>query len=252
MSVVLITGASSGIGQSTAVEVARQGTGVLLTYRGNPEGAEETVAQVEALGGTAVALPLDTGRLEAFPAFVDQVDRVLRDTWQTDRLNGLVNNAGLSRSAPVTETTEAVFDELLDALFKGPYFLTQALLPRLTDGGAIVNVGSTAAHPGGISPGFSAYGSVKGAVEVWTRYLAKELGPRGIRVNSVAPGPTRTRLGDDGFARYPELIAPLAANTALGRIGEGADVGRVIAFLLSEGGGWITGQDVTASGGFGL
>ncbi|WP_369138190.1 SDR family NAD(P)-dependent oxidoreductase [Modestobacter versicolor] len=211
-----------------------------------------TVAAVEALGGTAVALPLDTGRLETFPDFVAQVDRALSDTWRTGTLTGLVNNAGLSRSAPVTETTEAVFDELLDALFKGPYFLTQALLPRLADGGAIVNVGSTSAHPGGISSGYSVYGAAKGAVEVWTRYLAKELGPRGIRVNSVAPGPTRTRLGDDGFDRYPELVAPLAASTALGRIGEGADVGRVIAFLLSEGGSWITGEDVTASGGFGL
>ena len=252
MSIVLITGASSGIGQSTAVEVARQGAGVVLTYRGNPEGAQQTVAEVARLGGTAVALPLDTGRLDTFPAFVTQVRRVLTDTWQATTLTGLVNNAGLSRAAAFEDTTEAVFDELGDALFKGPYFLTQALLPLLADGASVVNVGSTATRVPGMSAGYSAYGAAKGAVEVWTRYLAKELGPRRIRVNSVAPGPTRTRLGDDGFARHPELIAPLAERTALGRIGEGADVGAVIAFLLSEGSGWVTGQEVEVSGGYGI
>ena len=252
MSIVLITGASSGIGRSTAVEVARQGAGVVLTYRGNPEGAQETVAEISRLGGTAVPLPLDTGRIDTFPAFVEDVRRALTDTWRAATLTGLVNNAGLSRTAAYEETTEAVFDELVAALFKGPYFLTQALLPRLADGSSIVNVGSTSTRVPGMSAGYSAYGAAKGAVEVWSRYLAKELGPRRIRVNSVAPGPTRTRLGDDGFARIPELVAPLAERTALGRIGEGTDVGTVIAFLLSDGAGWVTGQDIEISGGYGI
>lgn len=252
MSVVLVTGASSGIGQSTAVAVARQGSGVVLTYRSNPAGAQETVAQIEALGGTAVALPLDVGRPDTFPAFVDELTRTLRGTWPGSSLTGLVNNAGLSRSAPFGEMPEADFDELVDALFKGPYFLTQALLPLLADGGSVVNTTSNSAGSSGLSAGYSAYGAVKGAVVVWTRYLAKELGARGIRANSVAPGPTRTRLGDDGFARYPELIAPLAERTVLGRIGEGDDIGNVIAFLLSDQAGWVTGQDIEVSGGFGL
>lgn len=252
MSVVLVTGASSGIGRSTAAILARQGNGVVLTYRHNPAGAQEAVTQIQALGGAAVAVPLDVGRPESFPAFVDELSRVLRDTWSDGWLTGLVNNAGLSRSAPFGAMPQGDFDELVDALFKGPYLLTQALLPLLADGASIVNTTSNAAAPSGLSPGYSAYGAVKGAVVVWTRYLAKELGARGIRANSVAPGPTRTRLGDDGFARYPELIAPLAERTVLGRIGEGDDIGEVIAFLLSDQAAWVTGQDIEVSGGFGL
>ena len=250
--VAVITGASSGIGQSAAVEVARGGAGVLLTYRGNPEGAEKTVQQVEEVGGTAVALPLDTARTETFPAFTEQVTRALHDTWRSGTVTGLVNNAGLSRAALFPDTTEAVVDELADVLFKGPFFLTQALLPLLADGAGIVNVSSSSTRPSGMTPGFSAYAAFKGALVVWSRYLAKELGTRGIRVNTVSPGPTRTRLGGDAFAEHPELIEPLAARTTLGRIGEGADIGRVIAFLLSEDAGWITGQDVDVSGGYDL
>ena len=250
--IALITGASSGIGQGAALEIARQGAGVVLTYRGNPDGAEKTVQQIEEFGGTAVALCLDTARTETFPTFTEQVARVLQDTWRSRALTGLVNNAGSSRPALFADTSEAVVDELGDVLFKGPFFLTQALLPLLADGASIVNVSSSSTRPFGMTPGFSAYAAFKGAVVVWSRYLAKELGGRGIRVNTVAPGPTRTRLGGDAFARHPELIAPLAENTALGRIGEGADVGKVIAFLLSEQSGWITGQDIDVSGGYDL
>jgi NAD(P)-dependent dehydrogenase (short-subunit alcohol dehydrogenase family) len=252
MPTVLVTGASSGIGQSTAIELARRGTDVLLTYRGNPAGAQQTVAEVQAVGATGVALELDASRIDTFPAFVSDVSRILRDQFDTDTLDGLVNNAGLSYAAMFDQMGVPAFDQLVDTLFKGPYFLTQALLPLLADGGAIVNTTSSSTNPFDLSVGYSAYGSVKGAVVVWTRYLAKELSTRRIRVNSVSPGPTRTRLGDDGFAKYPELIAPLADRTALGRIGEGVDVGKVIAFLLSDDSGWITAQDIEASGGFNL
>lgn len=252
MSTVLVTGASSGIGQSTAVELARRGTNVIFTYRGNAAGAEQTAAAIQALGVAVVALELDTGQLDTFPAFVHDVQTVLRDRFGADKLDGLVNNAGLSHAAMFDQMEESAFDQLVDTLFKGPYFLTQGLLPLLADGAAIVNTTSSSTNPFDLTPGYSAYGSVKGAVVVWTRYLAKELSARRIRVNSVSPGPTRTRLGDDGFAKFPELIGPLAERTALGRIGEGDDVGKVIAFLLAEDSGWITGQDIEASGGFNL
>jgi NAD(P)-dependent dehydrogenase (short-subunit alcohol dehydrogenase family) len=150
------------------------------------------------------------------------------------------------------DMTEEAFDQLYRALLKGPYFLTQKLLPLLTDGGAIVNTSSNSAMSAGLTPGYSAYATMKGGLMVLTRYLAKELSVRGIRVNSVAPGPTRTGLGDDAFARMPEVIPPLAARTALGRIGEADDIGRLIAALLSDEGAWVTAQNIEASGGFNL
>lgn len=253
MGITLITGASSGIGQGAAVEVARRGSGVIVTYSSRRERALQTVEQVEQVGGTAVALPLDTGRAETFPDFVAQVRQVLAETWDERGLTGLVNNAGFAHPALVEDTTEDQLDSLYRVLLKGPYLLTQALLPLLADGGAIVNTTSTAAsHRLGLEPGYSAYAAMKGGLVVMTRYLAKELAPRGIRVNSVAPGATRTSLGGDAFAAHPEVIEPLAARTALGRIGESQDVGRVIAFLLSKEAAWVTGQDVEASGGFNL
>ncbi len=252
MSTILVTGASSGIGQSAAIEIAKRGANVILTYRGNPDGARRTVAEIEALGAKAVALKFDASRIDTFPAFVDDVRRVLREQFGTERLGGLVNNAGLSHAALFEQMAEPDFDQLVDTLFKGPYFLTQGVLPLLADGTSIVNTTSSSTNAFDMTPGYSAYASVKGAVVVWTRYLAKELSARRIRVNSVSPGPTRTRLGDDGFAKYPELIAPLAERTALGRIGESDDVGKVIAFLLSDDSGWVTAQDIEASGGFNL
>ncbi|WP_199510724.1 SDR family NAD(P)-dependent oxidoreductase [Nucisporomicrobium flavum] len=202
MQIVIVTGASSGIGRSVAVQAARRGTGVILTYNGNERGARETVAAIEADGGTAVALRLDVGRSETFPAFRDEVAGALRDTWRRDSFDHLVNNAGFGRSAPFEDTTEEMFDELMRALLRGPYFLTRALLPLLADGGAIVNVASNAASRSGMEAGYSAYGTMKGGLVVLSRYLAKELSPRGIRVNSVSPGSTRTRIGGDAFARH--------------------------------------------------
>ena len=253
MSITLVTGASSGIGQSVAVETARRGSGVVVTYNAHPDRIGATLEQIETLGGTGVALPLDLSRAETFPAFVDDLRRVLADTWPGQPLTGLVNNAGLSRAALASDTTPEQFDELYSVLLRGPYFLTQALLPVLADGGAVVNTTSTAAsHHQGLEPGYSAYATMKGGLVVMTRYLAKELASRGIRVNSVSPGVTRTSLGGDAFERFPEIVAPLAAKVALGRIGEPADVGRVIAFLLSPDAAWMTAQDVEVSGGFNL
>ncbi len=204
-------------------------------------------------GGSAVALPLDIGAAEGFPAFRAAVTEVLGDRWQRDQFDFLVNNAGLGHGAtPFADTTPDTFDLLTRVLLKGPFFLTQELLPLLAGNGAIVNVASGSALPTSVEAGYSAYAALKGGLVVLTRYLAKELSDRGIRVNSVLPGATRTRIAGDSFTRYPEAVPLMAAKAALGRIGEPDDIGRAIAMLLSADAGWITAQEIEVSGGFNL
>jgi NAD(P)-dependent dehydrogenase (short-subunit alcohol dehydrogenase family) len=250
MQVAIVTGGSSGIGQSAAIQLAERGTGVILTYNNNQPRALETVGMIEENGGTAAALPLDLGKTQTFPAFRESVVAALRDTWHRDTFDFLVNNAGFGQMAMFEDTTEELFDRFTRVLLKGPYFLTQALLPLMADGGAVVNTTSNSARS--VEPGYSAYATMKGGLAVMTRYMAKEFSGRGIRVNAIAPGPTRTRLADNGFERYPEVIPPLVARTALGRLGEPDDVGAAIAALLSADGRWITAQNIEVSGGFNL
>jgi NAD(P)-dependent dehydrogenase (short-subunit alcohol dehydrogenase family) len=252
MSIAIVTGASSGIGQSAAIQLAARGFGVILTYNGNGDGASETVATIEGAGGTAVALRLDTGRSETFAEFTDDVKNALAETWSASTFTTLVNNAGFGESSPFETTSEDMFDRLYRVNFKGPYFLTQHLLPLLKDGGSVITTASNSSMPSGIEPGYSAYGSMKGAIPVLTTYLAKELSVRGIRVNAIAPGATRTRLGGDAFAKYPEAVQMMADRTLLGRIGEPDDIGKVVAFLASDDGAWITGQTIEVAGGYGL
>ncbi|MFD8915540.1 SDR family NAD(P)-dependent oxidoreductase [Streptomyces sp. NPDC059575] len=252
MQVAIVTGASSGIGRGAAVEIAKRGIGVILTYGRNRQGGLDTVAAVEKEGGTAVALPLDLGASGTFDAFRDTVAGVLRDTWQRDTFDHLVNNAGLAQSALIEDMTEDTFDLLTRVLLKGPYFLTQKLVPLMADGGAIVNTSSSSATAASPEPGYSAYAALKGGIDVLTRYMAKEFAPRGIRVNAVSPGPTRTRLGDDGFTRFPEVVPALAARTAFGRVGEPEDVGALIATLVSDESRWVTAQNIEVSGGYDL
>jgi NAD(P)-dependent dehydrogenase (short-subunit alcohol dehydrogenase family) len=226
---------------------------VILTYNSNPEGAQETVATIEERGGRAVALQLDVGNSETFDAFAQRVAAELTDGWQRTSFDYLVNNAGFGQTSMFADTTEELYDRFHRVILKGPYFLTQKLLPLLADGGAIVNTTSNSALPTGMEPGYSAYASMKGGLTVLTRCMAKELSARGIRVNSVAPGPTRTRMiSDDVVARFPDVIASLVDRTALGRLGDGDDIGKVIAALLSDECGWITGENIEASGGFNL
>jgi NAD(P)-dependent dehydrogenase (short-subunit alcohol dehydrogenase family) len=251
MQIAIVTGASSGIGRSAAVHLAARGSGVILTYRGNEAGARDAVAEIGKAGGTAVALPLDVGDTSGFPAFRDAVARTLRDTWQRDTFDALVNNAGVGGMGTMfADTTEEDFDRFHRVLLKGPYFLTQTLLPLLADHGAIVNVSSSSTS--GAEPGYSAYAAMKGGLTVLSRYLAKELSVRGIRVNTVSPGSTRTRIAGDAFSRYPEVIPAIAARTALGRVGEPDDIGVVIAMLVGPESRWITAQDVEVSGGYDL
>ena len=208
---------------------------------------------IEKEGGTAVALPLDVGRTETFPAFREAVVAALRDTWQRDTFDFLVNNAGFGEMAMFEDTTEELFDRLMRVLLKGPYFLTQALLPLLADGGAVVNTSSNSALPHVTEPGYSAYATMKGGLIVLTRYLAKELSaarhPRQRRRPRLHPHPARRTTR---FERFPEVIPALAAKTALGRVGEPDDIGMVIATLLTDEGRWITAQNIEVSGGYNL
>ncbi|MEU8952030.1 SDR family oxidoreductase [Streptomyces sp. NPDC048489] len=249
MKVAVVTGASSGIGQSAAIQIAKRGSGVILTYNSNELDAKETVRRIEQAGGTAVALHLDLGDTSGFVAFRAAVADALRVTFQRDSFDQLVNNAGFAGMAMIEDVQEQDFDRMTVGLFKGPFFLTQALLPLITDGGAIVNLSSNSAQPHTTAPGYSVYAALKGAVVVLSRYMAKEFSSRGIRVNSVAPGATVTRFADDAFAKNPEIIPELAKSFALGRVGEPDDIGMAIAMLVSEEGRWITGQDIEVSGG---
>lgn len=249
MKIALITGASAGIGQATAIELARQGIGVITTYRSHHAEIEETVGAIESAGGSAVALPLDLDDIAGLDAFVASVVSTLAEKWSAARLDYLVNNAGAGGGAPFATITEDSYDRFHRILFKGPYFLTQKLLPVLADGGAIVNTGSSSALANRVSAGYSAYAALKGALHTVTPYWAKELAERGIRVNAIAPGTTRTRIADDAFTKMPELVAEVARGVALGRIGEPEDAARVISFLLSDAAAWMTGQVLEVSGG---
>ncbi len=248
--IALVTGASRGLGRNTVLSIARRGGDVVLTYRDRREDAEAAVAEIAALGRNAVAFQLDTGDVASFAAFADRLRTALRRTWNRDTFDHLVNNAGQGIYAPIAQTTEAQFDELVDVHFKGVYFLTQTLLPLIADGGRIVNLSSGLTRTS--FPGYAAYAAVKGAVEVLTRYMAKEWGERGIAVNTVAPGAIETDFGG-GAVRDDAAINKLFAEmTALGRAGLPDDIGPMIANLLSGDNRWINAQRIEVSGGQGI
>ena len=245
--IALVTGASRGLGRNTALKLAARGVDLILTYRSRADEARAVVAEIERLGARAVALPLDVGDSRAFPAFAQAVREHLRATWQRERFDYLVNNAGIGIHAPFAETTEAQFDELMNIHLKGTFFLTQALLPLIADGGRIVNISTGLARFA--LPGYAAYAAMKGGVEVLTRYLAKELGPRGIAVNVVAPGAIETDFGGGAVRDNAGLNRFIAAQTALGRVGQPDDIGDAIATLLLPQNRWINAQRIEVSGG---
>jgi NAD(P)-dependent dehydrogenase (short-subunit alcohol dehydrogenase family) len=245
MKYVLITGGSRGIGASTALECARRGFGVILTWNSQQNAARNVVKHIEAEGGKAIALKLDVGDAGSFTQFRSELEMAMKTQWNAQGLDGLVNNAGYGLFNPIETVTEAQFDSLMNVHLKGPFFLTQTLLPLLRRDAGIVNLTSATTRVATV--GVAPYATFKGGLDVLTRCMAKEFGERGIRVNAVSPGPIRTELGgglNDEFERL------LASQTALGRVGEPEEIARVIASLLTADGGWITAQTIEVAGGY--
>jgi NAD(P)-dependent dehydrogenase (short-subunit alcohol dehydrogenase family) len=243
----LVTGGSRGLGRNTAVSIARHGGDVILTYRSGKQNADAVVAEIELLGRKAVALQLDTGDRASFPAFTGTLHSALTATWSRTTIDHLVNNAGHGELADFAATTEEQFDKLFAVHVKGVFFLTQALLPMLADGGRIVNFSSGLTRVS--FPGFSAYAAAKGAVEILTVYLAKELGSRGITANTVAPGAIETDFLGGAVRDIPDYNAAFADMTALGRAGLPDDIGPMVASLLGPDNRWVNGQRIEVSGG---
>ncbi|MFG6462926.1 SDR family NAD(P)-dependent oxidoreductase [Roseateles sp. DXS20W] len=244
--ITLITGGSRGLGAHMALALARDGHDIVLTYREARAAADAVVTQIQALGRRALALPLDVADASSFAAFATQLRDGLAG-WSARHIDGLINNAGAGAHASFAETTPDQFDAMLAIHLKGPFFLTQALLPLLADGARVLNVSSGLARF--TIPGYAAYAAMKGAVEVLSRYQAKELAVRGIRVNTLAPGAIATDFGGGAVRDNAELNRFVASVTALGRVGEADDIGGAAAALMRPGAGWITGQRVEASGG---
>ncbi|MCJ1884165.1 SDR family oxidoreductase [Pseudomonas sp. LA21] len=245
--IALISGASRGLGRNAALHLAAAGIDIIGTYRSQADEARAVVAEIEKHGGRALMLPLDVADSASFDAFAQQVRDGLRSTFGRERFDFLLNNAGIGIHAAFAETTEAQFDQLLNIQLKGPFFLTQKLLPLIEDGGRILNV-STGLTRFAL-PGYAAYAAMKGAMEVLTKYQAKELGARGIGVNIIAPGAIETDFGGGLVRDNAEINRQIASNTALGRVGLPDDIGGAIAALFSDGSRWINGQRVEASGG---
>jgi NAD(P)-dependent dehydrogenase (short-subunit alcohol dehydrogenase family) len=245
--IAIITGASRGLGKNTALKLASQGVDLIITYRSQKDEAEAVIAEAQQLGVKAVAVQLDVAESKTFPEFAATVKNLLNSKWQRDHFDFLVNNAGIGINVPFAETGDEQFDTLMNIHFKGTFFLTQKLLPLIADGGRIINIST------GLTrfcfPGYSAYAAMKGAIEVLSKYLAKELGSRGIAVNVVAPGAIETDFGGGRVRDNDELNTHIASLTALGRVGVPDDIGGVIASLLSEDNRWVNAQRIEASGG---
>ncbi|MBC7500790.1 MAG: SDR family oxidoreductase [Herminiimonas sp.] len=248
--IALITGASRGLGRSSAVHLARAGVDIVLTYQSNITEAAAVVKEIEMLGRKAVALQLDVADSKTFTHFAATVKEVLSATWQRDQLNYLVNNAGSGIHASFADTSEDQFDLMVNVHLKGTFFLTQHLLPLIADGGRLVNISS------GLTrfalPGYGAYAAMKGGVEVLTRYMAKELGTRGIAVNTIAPGAIETDFGGGAVRDNAAMNAGIASQTALGRVGMPDDIGGAVAALLGEGNRWMNAQRIEVSGGIAI
>jgi NAD(P)-dependent dehydrogenase (short-subunit alcohol dehydrogenase family) len=248
--IALITGGSRGLGKNMALSIAKKGFDVILTYNSQKDEALAVVAQIEQLGQKAVALQLNTGDVKSFDAFFGQVTTALKNTFNTDHFDFLVNNAGIGLHSSFAETSEEDFDLVFNIHFKGVYFLTQKALALINDGGRIINISSGLARFS--IPGSSAYGAMKSAVETLTRYQAKELGSRRITANVVAPGAIETDFSGGMVRDNEQINKQIAGLTALGRVGLPDDIGGVVAFLCTEEARWVNAQRIEVSGGMNL
>lgn len=244
--IALVTGSSRGLGKNMAMALAKNGNDLVITYNKNKDEALAVVAEINALGRKACALQLDVSKSDSWESFAKALAEALKANFDSDKFDYLVNNAGIDSPAPFMQTSEEQFDLLMTVHFKSVYFLTQKLVPLMRDGGRIVNVSSGLARFS--IPGYSAYAAMKGAVEVMTRYMAKELADRKIAVNTVAPGAIETDFTKDHLA-HPGAREMIAGSTALGRVGVPDDIGGVVAFLCSDAGRWVNAQRLEASGG---
>lgn len=245
--IALITGGSRGLGRDMALRLAQTGCNVIITYQSKLEEANNVVSQIRETGQKAAALKLDVGEIKSFEDFVSKLQALLPQEFETDKLDFLINNAGVGATIPIAEVTEEDFDRLVNIHFKGVYFLTQKLLPHIQDGGRIINISSGTTRFA--NPGYSVYASAKSAIETFTRYLAKEVGARGITANVLAPGAIETDFNNATVRSNPQIKGMIASNTALGRVGQAEDIGGIVAFLCSPDAKWINGQRIEASGG---
>jgi NAD(P)-dependent dehydrogenase (short-subunit alcohol dehydrogenase family) len=248
--IALVTGGSRGLGKNMALRLAEKGHDVIITYNTKKEEALEVVTAIENLGQKAATLQLDVNNIGSLNPFISEVSNILKEKWDTNSFDFLINNAGIGATIPYMDATEENFDSMLNIHFKSVYFLTQKALPIMNDNGRIINISSGTTRF--CNPGYSIYASMKGAIETFTRYLAKEVGSRGITANVVAPGPIETDFNNATVRTNPQIKERLASITALGRVGEANDIGGIIAFLCSEDGYWINGQRIEASGGISL
>jgi NAD(P)-dependent dehydrogenase (short-subunit alcohol dehydrogenase family) len=248
--IALVTGGSRGLGKDMALSIARKGLDVIITYRSKEEEAKQVIAQIESTGRKAAALQLDMSDFSSLDNFVKEVSNSLQSKWNVTALDYLVNNAGMGATVPFEKVTEELFNDFLNVHYKGIYFLTQKLLPHLNNKGGIINISTGTTRF--VNPGYSVYASMKGAIEVMTRYIAKELGPKGIRANVVAPGPIETDFNNAGIRSNPEMKNRLSALSPLGRVGQADDIGGVVAFLCTDDARWINGQRIEVSGGINM
>jgi NAD(P)-dependent dehydrogenase (short-subunit alcohol dehydrogenase family) len=245
--IALVTGGSRGLGKDMSLSLARKGIDVVLTYHTKQDEAQNVVEEILAMKQKAVSMQLDVADIKSFDSFITKLSLNLKTNWQTDKFDYLINNAGIGSTLPIPQVTEDAFDHLLNIHFKGVYFLTQKSLPLINDNGVVIFISTGTTRF--CVPGYSVYASMKGAVEIFTKYLAKEFGHRGIRANIVAPGAIETDFNGAAIRNNPQMKAFLASQSSLGRVGQADDIGSVIAFLCTDEAKWINGQRIEVSGG---
>jgi NAD(P)-dependent dehydrogenase (short-subunit alcohol dehydrogenase family) len=248
--IAVVTGGSRGLGKDMVLSLARREMDVIFTYHSNKVEADKVVNEVSAMDRKAVAIPFDISDIKSLDNFVSRLKDTLQAQWQTDKFDYLIQNAGIGATLPIAQVTEEIFDHLMNIHFKGVYFLTQKAVSIMNDNGGIVFISSGTTRF--CVPGYSVYSSLKGAVEIFTKYVAKEFGSRGIRSNIVAPGPIETDFNNAAIRNNPQMKAFLAGQTPLGRVGRADDIGSVVAFLCTDDAKWINGQRIEVTGGINM